>query len=89
MRGRLCHCLAHAQFSRAAERNSTSLSSSTESGPDVNLSRGKAAVEIALPHDWLPIVDENLDRPPIGNPAEEKQAFLDQAPKGLLEEALG
>jgi hypothetical protein len=67
----------------------TSVSSSTEPRPDVNLSRGKAAVEIALPHDWQPIIDKNLDWTPIGNPAKEKQTLLDQTLKGLLEEALG
>src|SRR3990172_8944430 len=49
-------------------------------GPDLHRRCRKAAVQIPTARDRPPIVEENFDGAPIGNPAEDEQALLDQPP---------
>src|SRR5262249_41372827 len=37
------------------------------------------AVEIAPAHNRPPVIEENLDRPPIGDPGDDNEALLEKA----------
>src|SRR5208282_4364055 len=50
-------------------------------GTDLDRCRSQAAIKAATAIERPPVVEKDLQRAPIGNPAENEETFLDQAGK--------
>src|SRR5581483_2112709 len=50
-------------------------------GPELDLGCGKPPVQVALTRDRPPVIEKDLDRPPIRDPGEQDQAFLEDLPE--------